>query len=247
MQKGVVIFGGTTEGRLLSYELAEAGAAVTVCVATEYGREEQGETAGIRVLAGRKDSAAMAALLQGALLCIDATHPYATEATKTIQDACRETKTPYHRLLRDSGGCQGISFDTPAQAAGWLAARPGKILLTTGTKDLAAFDCLARERLYVRVLPNHRSLDLCELAGIPHRNILAMQGPFSQQLNEALIKQFAIRYLVTKDGGITGGFREKAAAAAAAGIALLVLRRTPEQGETYEEIVARCKELIGCK
>ena len=37
----IVIFSGTTEGRELSKLLAEAGVSVTVCVATEYGGEEQ--------------------------------------------------------------------------------------------------------------------------------------------------------------------------------------------------------------
>ena len=38
----VVVFSGTTEGRSFSRALAALGAAVTVCVATELGAEEQG-------------------------------------------------------------------------------------------------------------------------------------------------------------------------------------------------------------
>ena len=38
----VVVFSGTTEGRSFSRVLAALGAAVTVCVATELGAEEQG-------------------------------------------------------------------------------------------------------------------------------------------------------------------------------------------------------------
>lgn len=242
-----MIFSGTTEGRQLSYALAEAGVQVTVCVATDYGQEEQGEKAGVRVLSGRKDGAAMARLLRGAALCVDATHPYATKATQTIREACRESNVPYHRLLRESSGEVGLLFDTPAQASEWLSRQSGNILLTTGSKDLSAFSDLPRERLFVRVLPNHQSLTLCEQAGIPHRHVIAMQGPFSIQLNEALIQQFSIRYLVTKDGGPAGGFLEKAEAAKAAGIPLLVLRRSPEQGEAYDEILMRCKEMMGCR
>ncbi len=40
-----------------------------------------------------------------------------------------------------------------------------------------------------------------------------MQGTFSYALNRALMEQFAIRFLVTKDGGAAGGFEEKARAA----------------------------------
>ena len=45
----LIVFGGTTEGRLLSCEMARLGAAVTVCVATEYGKEEQGEQPGVEI------------------------------------------------------------------------------------------------------------------------------------------------------------------------------------------------------
>ena len=83
-----------------------------------------------------------------------------------------------------------------------------------------------------------------EGAGIPHRNIIAMQGPFTLELNLALMQQFHIRYLVTKDGGSAGGFAEKAQAAAQSGAALVVLRRPEECGETAEEILQRCRELL---
>lgn len=73
----IVIFGGTTEGRLLSRDLVRLGAEVTVCVATDYGKEEQGDEPGIRVLAGRKDAGEIGRLVAGTDVCIDATHPYA--------------------------------------------------------------------------------------------------------------------------------------------------------------------------
>ena len=62
----LIVFGGTTEGRLLSCEMARLGAAVTVCVATEYGKEEQGEQPGVEVRAGRLDGEQMRAAVAGA-------------------------------------------------------------------------------------------------------------------------------------------------------------------------------------
>ena len=76
------------------------------------------------------------------------------------------------------------------------------------------------------------------------RNIIAMQGPFSYALNCALIKQFSIRYLVTKDGGAVGGFAEKAQAAQDTGAQLIVVRRPAENGQTAAQILARCKEVL---
>lgn len=98
-----VIFSGTTEGRVFSKQLAALGAEVLVSVATPLGAEEQGERSGITVHCGRLTSEEMTALLQGADLCVDATHPYAVEATRNIRAACKTAGTEYRRP------CGGIS------------------------------------------------------------------------------------------------------------------------------------------
>ena len=224
----VVVFSGTTEGREFSKRLAALGADVLVSVATELGAEEQGSTPGVTVRAGRLEPDAMAALLRGAALCVDATHPYAVEATQNIRQAAQMAGVPCRRLLRPASPLPAGSrvYACAAEAAAALADTTGNILLATGATQ--------------------SGIAACEAASIPHRNIIAMQGPFSQELNEALIRQFSIKYLVTKDGGAAGGFAEKAAAAAAAGTALVVLRRPAEQGETADEILQSCKEMIPC-
>ena len=242
----VVLFGGATESRTLSRELATLGAEVTVCVATEYGREEQGNFPGITVLTGRLNADGMADVLRGAELCIDATHPYAVQATVNIRAAAEQTGIPYRRLLRRSSTLPegGVVANSAEEAAKYLVRTEGNILLATGTKELPAFSGLDSARLYPRVLPTEESLAVCEAAGIPRRNIIAMQGPFSKELNLALLRQFKIRFLVTKDGGAAGGFGEKAAAAAEAGVKLLVIRRPVDEGEDFYAILRHCKELL---
>ena len=188
----------------------------------------------------------MREMLPGFAVCVDATHPYAAEASGNIRAACLAAGVPYRQLLRGASALPPDSVvvpDAPA-AARWLAGTQGNILLATGAKELAAFAGLDAERLYPRVLPTVAGITACEGAGIPHRNIIAMQGPFTLELNLALMQQFHIRYLVTKDGGSAGGFAEKAQAAAQSGAALVVLRRPEECGETAEEILQRCGELL---
>ena len=242
----LVIFSGTTEGREFSRAAAALGAAVTVCVATDLGAEEQGSAPGVTVHAGRLDADEMAALLRGAALCVDATHPYATEATHNIRAAAGMAGVEYHRLLRRASELPAGSVVLPGagEAAAYLADKAGRILLTTGAKELPAFAALDPARLYPRVLPTLAGITACEAAGVPHRNIIAMQGPFTLGLNVALMQQFEIDYLVTKDGGAQGGFAEKAEAAAQCGAQLIVLRRPDEQGETAETILQRCRELL---
>ena len=242
----IVVFSGTTEGRDFSRAAAALGIAVTVSVATDLGAEEQGQAPGITVHSGRLLPGAMAELLQGAALCVDATHPYAVEATKNIRAAANAAGVEYHRLLRAASTLPAgsVVLGSAAQAAQYLAATQGSVLLTTGAKELAAFAGLDATRLYPRVLPTVAGITACEGAGIPHRNIIAMQGPFTLELNLALMQQFHIRYLVTKDGGSAGGFAEKAQAAAQSEATLVVLRRPEECGETAEEILQRCRELL---
>ena len=233
---------------MLSHSLARLGAEVTVCVATAYGREEQGETPGIQVLAGRLDEDGMVRTVSGADVCVDATHPYAAEASRNIRAACRRTGTKLLRLLREKSGIpEGARvFADASGAVEWLAETDGNILLTTGAKELKTFAPLGGERLYPRVLPAEASLAACEAAEIPRSTILALHGPFTRELNETLIRQYHIRFLVTKDGGKAGGFTEKAAAAAATGTELILLRRPEEEGLDYETVLARCREMMTC-
>ena len=237
----IVIFSGTTEGRRLSGELAEAGAEVTVCVASDYGREEQGELPGVQVRVGPLSPEEKRELLQGAALCVDATHPYARHIRESVKAACEAENTPLLRLKRpDSELGDAHAVESAAEAAAYLAQREGNILLTTGAKELRSFAALPSERLFPRILPSMESIAACEEMGIPHRNIIAMQGPFSKEMNTATIRQYAIRFLVSKDGGEAGGFAEKAAAAKETGTELIVLRRPEENGLSFDEVLNRC-------
>ena len=133
----VVVFSGTTEGRNFSRALAALGAAVTVCVATELGAEEQGHADGITVRAGRLDAEGMTALLRGAALCVDATHPYATEATRNIRAAAQavgvDIDPKAEDAARENAGYNG--FGSPE-----FTALSGNVL-----EDRALMDSLKAE------------------------------------------------------------------------------------------------------
>ena len=236
----ILIFGGTTEGRLLAQALSRRGVSAAVSVATKLGAEELSGLPGITPLVGRRTAEEMAALLSGYDKCVDATHPYAREVSANIRSACRSAGVPLRRLLRRESPLppDSVRVDSAGAAAALLAGREGNILLATGAKELPAFAPLDQSRLFPRVLPAEESLLACRRAGIPPKNIIAMHGPFSQKLNEALLEQFHIRWLVTKDGGAAGGFPEKAAAAQSAGAALVVIRRPAETGEDLPSILA---------
>lgn len=253
----IVIFGGTSEGRLLSNELAKAGADVVVSVASDLGVEEQGAADGVAVVSGAKDEEGICEMIRGADMVIDATHPFAVIVTDNIRSAAEKTGVERLRLLRDESpaadketasaadkGDADIRYAKDPEYAAAIAGKiGGRVLLTTGSKDLALYaGVLDPEQLYPRVLPVVSSIKACEDAGIPHKNIIAVQGPFSQALNAAVIRDYEINVMITKDSGAAGGFPEKISAAAECGIPVIVIMRPEEEGLSFDEILAVCRE-----
>ena len=231
----ICIFGGTTEGRKLAEFLSGQPCDVMVCVATDYGQTLLPEAEHVSVSARRLPVGEIVSLLTEKRfdLVIDATHPYAQSITKSIASACRETGTLRWRLLRSASGVspEHTYVETVSDAAAFLSGTEGNILLTTGSKELAGFSQLPgfSERVWARVLPLQSSLDACAQAGLPASHIFAMQGPFSEAMNAAMLRTIGAQYLVTKDGGAPGGFEEKESAAKSAGARLVVIGRPPEE------------------
>lgn len=252
----VLIFAGTTEGRLLSERLSSEKIVHELCVATEYGELVLHEDPLCRVHRGRLNAEQMRALIKecGCLAVVDATHPYAQEATRTIREAIKGQKALYLRLLRDSDpaaetdGARWFSSNEECCAA--LLKTEGNILLTTGSKELSCYckDPALKERLYVRVLPGTESIGICEAQGIAGKQIIAMQGPFSLKMNEAILEQYGIRHLVTKESGGAGGFAEKLSAAKNCGAQAYVIGRPKEEGGlSFGEVCRRLDELCAGK
>ena len=235
----VLLFGGTGEGRALAEWMVARDIPHTVCVATEYG--ETLLPAGAEAHVGRMDSGEMEALMRagGYSLAVDATHPYAREVSANIRSACRSAGVPLRRLLRRRSELPpgSILAGSPEEAAQLLQSREGNVLLAIGAKGVSAFSGLDPERLYPRVLPVEESLSACRRAGIPTKNIIAMHGPFSQKLNEAILEQYRIRWMVTKDGGSAGGFGEKVSAAQNTGVSLVVIGRPEDCGEDLDAVL----------
>lgn len=255
--KQILIFAGTTEGRGLAERLCSLQMPCTVCVATQYGGQVMGERTGLTVRTGRMGPEEMQRFIREGdyAAVVDATHPYATLVSKHIRESIQGLSMPYLRLKRDTDMAGIIEekpdrllyFDSHEACAAYLAGTKGNILLTTGSRELAVYaGAVSRSRLFVRVIPSIESLKACNACEIVGRQIIAMQGPFLSEMNRALIAQFHIRYLVTKESGTTGGFGEKVEAACAAGIPALVIGN-PEQNEgvSMEEAVNRLLEWTG--
>lgn len=236
----LVIFSGTSEGHALCRFVSACGGNADVYVATDYGAAVMEPLVGITVHEGRLDADAMAAVLDADTLLVDATHPYAALVSDNLRAACAQTGAEYVRLLRPRQDSEGvITVPDTAAAVRWLNAHPGRALLTTGSKELAAFAAVEdyRERMVVRVLPSAAVLEQCAALGFAGAQVIAMQGPFSHDMNAALLRQTRADILVTKDTGKAGGFAEKLSAACEVGATVLVIARPrEEQGRTLCEM-----------
>lgn len=264
--KEILLFAGTTEGRKLSELLAAAGVCHTVCVATEYGEIVLKQHPLVKVHQGRLDQGEIRDLiLTGSFSAvIDTTHPYAECVTRHIKGAVEDLRiagmaVPYLRLLREEDSdaenhmrqSERVAyFETKEACARALEETEGNILLTTGSKDLSAY-CVSEEvkqRLYVRVLPGMESLVLCMEQGIYGKQIIAMQGPFTVEINAAIIRQYQISHLVTKESGVSGGYYEKWKATEETGIQLFVIGRPKERdGYSFSEICGELEKICGKK
>lgn len=166
-------------------------------------------------------------------------------------------EVPYLRLLRQiKGGAEwknakGIHWMTDhADCVEELCKKEGNILLTVGSKELMHYSSAPelKDRLYVRVLPGVESLLLCEKCGMRGKQVIAMQGPFSKEMNKALMMQYDIRAIVTKESGSAGGFEEKLQAAQEMGADCYIIKSPKEEdGYDFAEILVELSSLLGCK
>lgn len=253
--KKVLIFSGTTEGRKLSVILAAAGIFCDVCVATEYGEHVMEEHENIRISCKRLSASDMRQLYSenDYYVVVDSTHPYAKEVTSTIKESLDGQDIPYIRLLRKENGLHNVTceYESVADCAKALKDTSGNILITTGSKELHEFtryDDL-RRRIIARVIPSEESLRICYENGLKGCQIIAMQGPFSKDMNKAIINQNNIKHLVTKLSGRAGGETEKLDAAFETGICTHVIRRPKESendGCSINQVIRKIESLTGC-
>ena len=241
-----IVFAGTTEGYEISRFLAANKVPVLACVATSYGSRSLVENEFLKIRAERLDAEQMQELFTKEMpeLVLDATHPYAAEVTVNICKACKNAGISYIRVIREeSNHKEAIYVENTQAAVEYLKETTGNVLLTTGSKELSAYAEIPgyQDRLFARVLSIQSVIDTCHSLGFEGKNLIAMQGPFSKELNAAMLRQYDCRYLVTKDSGKAGGFEEKMEAAVECGVVPVIIGRPlKEEGLSMRE----CKHML---
>ena len=240
---------------LLQEELMESGNAGNpdlnhnTCLAKKSLKNVQASSV-IKVLRGRMDRYQMEEFIrnQGIHLVIDATHPHARLVSEEIQEACGRTGVRLERCLRTEGeqnkARDWVEVDSIQEAVSFLSSVSGVIFATTGSKELEALCQIPdyQKRVYARVLPTSNVLKKCEKLGITGSHLIAMQGPFSTEMNTLFLRQTKAEWLLTKDSGRAGGFQEKVEAARENGTRVVVIRRPEEDGISLEEAMEVLKK-----
>ncbi|MFP3917080.1 precorrin-6A reductase [Lysinibacillus telephonicus] len=253
----ILFLAGTSDARALAVLLQSKGYSLLATVVTQSAADSLAEE-NIPHHIGRLTAEEMQALcVKNNCSCIlDASHPFAEEASKQAMAAAQALNIPYIRFERKQEHYQHSLITEVAsyqQAAQLALQKSGTIMLTTGSKTLKTFtDVLNGQegiRVIARMLPNTENMEKCQELGIAQKDIVAIQGPFTKELNTALYKQYGVTVMVTKESGKVGSVDEKIEAALECGIEIVLIKRPQikygQQYETFEEVEEALKQLGG--
>ena len=225
MSPHVLILGGTAEARELAAVLtARPGVRVTTSLAGRVTRP--GALAGDVRVGGFGGAQGLAAWLreQHVDALVDATHPFAETITANAAQAAAVSGVSAV-VLRRPGWRPGPEdrwhMATSLAAAADLLPRFGpRAFLTTGRLGLSAFAHLTDMHFVVR------SVEPPEPPMPPHTEVLLARGPFTVADETALLREYLVDVLVTKDSG-GEATAAKLTAARQLGLPVVVVRRPP--------------------
>ena len=230
----ILILGGTSDGRKLGRFLMANGYNVLITTVSEYGKNLVDKDEAAEVVMGPLTENSLQEIIKTYQVShlIDATHPYAQVISQLARTVAASIPIPYIRYQRPTTDyCahplirKVPDLDAALRMAGSLGEN---IFCTLGVKMLSqvkSHPALQGKRLIVRVLPEVNSLKYCSELGLKPPDIVAMQGPFSHELNRALFEHYQSHVLLTKDSGTAGGTDTNLSAALDLGIYVIMLPR----------------------
>lgn len=224
------VIGGTKDSREFLEKAIFHTKDIIVTTATEYGGKLL-ENLPIKVVSQKLTYPMMLEFIQENKVekIIDLSHPYAQEVSQNAIEASLKSKIEYVRFeRRENSFIPKIykKFDKIENLITYIENLDGNILITLGSNNLPIFSKLKNlENCFFRILPKWDMVKKAEDYGILPKNIIAMQGPFTKNMNKAMIEQYNIKFLITKEAGDTGGEKEKIEAANDMGIEIIFLTR----------------------
>ena len=253
----IFVAAGTQDGRELAGALLQVGYEVTASVVSSYGEKLLKQYPRLIINDKPLDEEALEDYIRqhGVRLFVDASHPYAANVSENAMRACRAANIPYIRYERASVPVdydKAYPVESYEEAANTAACLGTTVFLTTGSRNLKTFvfsDALKGHTIIARILPTAGVLKECEELGLTPKQIVALQGPFSEELNIALYRQYGADVVVTKNSGEIGGTDTKITAAKKLGLPVVMIDRPKLDYDviayTFEEVLNFAKEKIG--
>jgi precorrin-6A/cobalt-precorrin-6A reductase len=180
---------------------------------------------------------------------VDATHPFASQATINAINASKSVGIKYIRFERPSIDIvedplihKVFSFQEASAKA--LELTDSRVLHLAGVSTLKpVIGKIDPSRLFARVLPSLDSIQKCLDLGLKQENIIALQGTFSKKFNKALMKEYNISLIITKESGEIGGTLSKISAALDLGLDIVIVARPEVKEVEYESVFNNIDDL----
>jgi len=242
----VLILGGTGEARALAAALHARPDVDVVSSLAGRVRDPALPVGEVRI-GGFGGAAGLIGFLrtEGIDAVVDATHPFAATITEHAVAATAHLALPLALLRRPAWSERPNWTRTPdiAAAAAAAAAFPvtsGRVFLTTGRRDLAAFASDERHEYLVRTVdpPHEKAMPL-------HSLLILDRGPYTVAGEAALMARYDVRLLVTKDSGGPMTSAKLAAAEQLAVPVVVVDRPPPPRGALVIEDVDAAISWLG--
>ena len=220
----ILVFGGTTEGRVAAKVLDESGAS--------YWYSTRGDLQEIQLAHGHHVTGAMEVPEMVTFcheheirLIVDAAHPFAVNLHRNIVDLAGQIEVSiirYDRIYpphdKDIVCCQ--DYD---DAINQLKAHGiNRLLALTGVNTIAILRGYWHDHnCWFRILNRDESLAGAQKAGFPTDRLVY----YEKDDTTSLIKRLQPQAIITKESGTSGRFSEKVTAARQAGIKVFVVER----------------------
>lgn len=229
----ILVIAGTQDGREIAELLAKRGHAVTASVVSDYGRSLfKNSSIKVNNQPLKKDALIEYIHINDIKMLIDATHPYAAHISATAINVAKELGLSYLRYERAESPLPDYEhlyivpdYETAAAKAAELGHN---IFLTTGSRQLKLLcqqPAVQNCTLTARVLPEESVIRECGELGFSPANLIAIQGPFSHELNKELFLKYKADVIISKNSGQIGGTDTKLTAAMELGLSVVIIDR----------------------
>lgn len=236
----ILIFGGTTEGRIAAEVCEEAG--------KKFFYSTKGDKQNIETHNGVRLTGAMSAedlrnfCTTHSIRCIiNAAHPFAENLHATIRQAGvsvirlqREFAKPIDGVVYCSSYTDAITLIKEANVENLLAL--------SGVNTIAKLkEYWKRHKTTFRILNREESLRICANAGLPTENVIFYNTdnhlPTQDEEKETMLR-LGCDAILTKESGTAGGFEAKVRAALEIGAKVFVVKR-PVLPEDWTVVTGR--------